>query len=689
MEEYVVEAGDSLWKIAKQHGTTVGELAHLNHLKGKQLHALKIGQRLRLPGTGAETPDSHLMLKFRGLDFKQFTPKKVKVEHDGQTVEHDMKAHPSLPLTVLDHAKGLKVWIEDIDKKMVKVLDEARLPLGKWNVAIDSRKVQIAGNLLLQKGKPATTTEGVKKAVTQTAQTAQTNGGGTAQEQTRTEQGAPVHALATIYTSENLRLLPGNEQYRAYVIAAAKKHGLTPQSLAALIDAEAAKKLDGTWLEKSNEKSPTKAQGLAQFFEAGWTDVFNSPDSLLHSDCAGLAPASRLSKRLEAKYAIDGAATYAKLNLKNFAKQSNYAVDALPAEDKAKLAYLLHHEGLTGAKRLFGLEPGLDNESATARLLGQIGKDEEKLGRLIAQYDGDAVAAYKGWLFDYTDKIIKVSNFLVQDAQKFATAPRTMADIASALSKSAVPPPPKPRPQAASKPASKPPAPAKPAAPAAGKPAAPAAGKSAGAAPAKQTTAPATNAADKSSQNASTSQPAPVSNKDAVWYDPLATCTLRTAHLASKKAATFGKTRNGGKRNHQGIDLVAVPGTPIYAVANGTVHMAKGVDYGNTLVLEVGINDLPAAQAALFKKVNPGRTTIGFFYAHLQEYAFADTTKPVHVEAGQVLGKTGSTGNAKGMDTVAAGAHLHFEARQNALLRCAGLANRVDPLPFIQNCTNP
>jgi murein DD-endopeptidase MepM/ murein hydrolase activator NlpD len=167
------------------------------------------------------------------------------------------------------------------------------------------------------------------------------------------------------------------------------------------------------------------------------------------------------------------------------------------------------------------------------------------------------------------------------------------------------------------------------------------------------------------------------------------TADLRTAHLSSKKAETFGKTRNGGKRNHQGIDLIAVPGTPIFAVASGTVYRAKGVDYGKTLLLEVGINDLPPAQAAHFRAVNPGRKTIGFFYAHLNEYAFADTTKPVHVMAGEVLGKTGSTGNAKGMDTVAAGAHLHFEARQNALLRCAGLTNRVDPLPFIENCTNP
>jgi murein DD-endopeptidase MepM/ murein hydrolase activator NlpD len=680
MKEYIVKSGDSLWKIANRNGTTVAILAHLNHLKGKQLHSLKIGQHLRLPGDDVTTPDSFLTLKFRGLDFAEFTPKKVKVECDGKSTEHDMTLLKSLAVTVSDHAQGLKVWIEDIDKKMVQVMDEARLPFGKWDVAIDSRKVQIAGNLLLKKGKAESTTEDVKKTVTQNAQA---GSGQTAQEQIRTEQGTPVHALATIYTSENLRLLPGNEQFRALVIAAAKKHDLTPQSLAALIDAEAAKKLDGTWLENSNASNPSAAQGLAQFFEAGWTDVFNSSDSLLNKDCANLAPSARLSKRLEAKYAIDGAATYAKLNLKNFAKQSGYPVDALSAEDKAKLAYLLHHEGLTGAKRLFGLEKGLDDQSARSRLAGQLGKkNTEKLESIIAQYDGDAVAAYKGWLFDYTDKKINVSNYLVQDAQKFAAAPRTMSAIASGLSSAPAVPPPKPKPAAPPKPKPKPATPSAPAV----KPA------SSQQHPATAPATPVTGSAAANSQSqASAASPsgAQSENNEAAWFDPLSTCTLRTAHLASKKAATFGKTRNGGKRNHQGIDLVAVPGTPIFAVASGTVYMAKGVDYGKTLLLEVGINDLPPAQAAHFRAVNPGRKTIGFFYAHLNEYAFTDTTKPVHVMAGEVLGKTGSTGNAKGMDTVAAGAHLHFEARQNALLRCAGLTNRVDPLPFIQNCTNP
>lgn len=668
MAEYIVKTGDSLWKIAKRQGTTVDILVHLNHLKGKQVHDLKVGQRLRLPDQNTKTPDSLLTLQFRSLDFKQFTPKNVKVEHDGDTSVHELGSLTSLALTVRDHAMGLKVWLEDIDKKMVQVLDETTLPLGNWNVAIDSRKLKIAGNLLPEKGKPQATTADVKKSLTQHAQA---TSGTTAQEQTRTEQGEPVHALATIYTSENLRLLPGNEQYRALLIEAAKKHGQTPQSLSAMLNAEAALQKDGTWIERSNEDSPNDAQGLAQFFPAGWSGVFGEPDSLLHKECANLAPQARLAKRLEARYAIDGAATYAALNLKNFTKSTHFAVDALSSEEKAKLAYLLHHEGLTGAKRLFGIGEQLDEQETTKRLTGQLGKkNPEKIAQLINQYNGDPVAAYKGWLFNYIDKKINVASFLVKDAQKFANPPRTMAAIAAGLTGGAVVPPPKPQSQAnpTAKPVSSPPA------------------ASPKESPAKVPAAPQPDA--NAAQTTAVVPPTTSGNDDAVWFDPLARCELRTKHLASKKAATFGMTRNNGTRAHQGIDLVAIPGTPIYAVAAGDVHMSHGGDYGNTLVLRVGINDLPEPQAAYFKKINPNKNTIGFFYAHLQEFAFPDPSKIVRVNAGDVLGKTGSTGNAHGMVTVELGAHLHFEARQSALDRCTGLTNRVDPLPFIQNCEN-
>lgn len=172
------------------------------------------------------------------------------------------------------------------------------------------------------------------------------------------------------------------------------------------------------------------------------------------------------------------------------------------------------------------------------------------------------------------------------------------------------------------------------------------------------------------------------------WPDPLDVCTLRTANLASVRSAKFGMTRNGGKRAHQGIDLVAAPDTPMYAVADGTVYLAKAprasYGYGHTLVLVVNVDDLPEPQASTFRRVNPSNKTIGFFYAHLSEFS----VKGGLVNAGQVIAKSGCSGNAAKMTTITTGAYLHFEVRQKARLKSAGLTDRVDPLLFLSNCSN-
>jgi len=52
------------------------------------------------------------------------------------------------------------------------------------------------------------------------------------------------------------------------------------------------------------------------------------------------------------------------------------------------------------------------------------------------------------------------------------------------------------------------------------------------------------------------------------------------------------------------------------------------------------------------------------------------------VDVGEVIGKSGATGNANKMTTIANGAHLHFEARSAPLLGI-GLTGRIDPIPFI------
>lgn len=658
MTTYEVKEKDTLWKISRHFGTTVEEIAAVNNLKGRQLHYIRIGQILTIPDGASGVPESLLKIDFRGLDFSNITPKKIKLAYDSIEVERalDDTTFP-LELSINDHALGLQVWIETPDKQSEKVCHVDTLPLGTWKLFLDSRMIKGDGALQPKKGPTTQTKEEVKKAVTHNAQLA---GGKTQQQQTRTEAGEPTHGLATVYTGRNLRLSAGNERYRQLIIVSADKYGLTPQSLAALIDAEA-KKVDGVWQEKSNQEDPTLAQGLAQFFEAAWIAVYQDKKSLLYQDCARLNSAARLAKRLEAKYAIDGAASYASTNLEIFEKNTNYRVGALPPEDKAKLAYLLHHEGLTGALRLFGKKPQLSDEDLVNRLRKQLGKKNARaLNNLLERYDNDPSAAYKGWLFAYIDAKICVDHFIIDDAKKFARPPRAMAAIAKDLTANFIVP--KPKAPARAKPVPPPVTPLRPV-----------------------VTAPDKNASPQQNEKSTTS----TIDTSSRWHDPLDVCTLRTAGLVSKRGAMFGWTRSGGKKNHQGIDLVANPGTPIYAVADGVVYSKPSTSasyaYGNTLVLEVGIDDLPPAQAAECRRVHPYGRTIGFFYAHLNE--LPDERKKV-VKCGDIIGKSGSTGNANKMTTISLGAHLHFEVRLEARTLAPGLQNRVDPLPFIAKCTN-
>lgn len=171
------------------------------------------------------------------------------------------------------------------------------------------------------------------------------------------------------------------------------------------------------------------------------------------------------------------------------------------------------------------------------------------------------------------------------------------------------------------------------------------------------------------------------------WANPLRTCTLRTAGLGPT-GARFGMVRNGGTRPHQGIDLAAIPGTPIYAVANGKIESINSVGlYGNTIVLRVDILDLPIEKQRLAEAAFPNQDYIRFFYTHLNRI---DVSPGDKIYPGMLIGLTGATGNASDMTTIATGAHLHFEFRTGAANTAfgLGLANRSDPLVFIEALTN-
>ena len=151
---------------------------------------------------------------------------------------------------------------------------------------------------------------------------------------------------------------------------------------------------------------------------------------------------------------------------------------------------------------------------------------------------------------------------------------------------------------------------------------------------------------------------------------PLRRMKLRTKELESELGASFGKVRSWNATTHhyakfhQGWDLEADPGTPVYAVGDGEItHAGFHPQFGQNIVLQFS----KSGQARV-SPVDP----LWAFYAHL---SLILVTEGQLVVAGEVIGETGYTGNAS-----ASAPHLHFEIR-NTSQPSPGLggAGRIDP----------
>ncbi|MGI9645031.1 MAG: M23 family metallopeptidase [Ilumatobacteraceae bacterium] len=114
---------------------------------------------------------------------------------------------------------------------------------------------------------------------------------------------------------------------------------------------------------------------------------------------------------------------------------------------------------------------------------------------------------------------------------------------------------------------------------------------------------------------------------------------------------SYGWARSGGRR-HKGVDMVAGRGTPIVAVADGEATFKSSRLGGRSVWLYT----------------DDGAK---FFYAHLEGWEGESRT----VEAGEVIGYLGSSGNA-------GGPHLHFETHYGG--------STANPYPAVlEACTRP
>jgi len=116
-------------------------------------------------------------------------------------------------------------------------------------------------------------------------------------------------------------------------------------------------------------------------------------------------------------------------------------------------------------------------------------------------------------------------------------------------------------------------------------------------------------------------------------------------------ASTFGAPR-GRDRTHAGIDIFAARGTAVRSTTRGLVVSVRDGGLGGRQVWVLG----PAHQR--------------HYYAHLQDWAPRLATGRV-VDAGDLLGTVGDTGNARGTPP-----HLHYGIY--------GSDGAHDPLPLLR-----
>jgi murein DD-endopeptidase MepM/ murein hydrolase activator NlpD len=114
---------------------------------------------------------------------------------------------------------------------------------------------------------------------------------------------------------------------------------------------------------------------------------------------------------------------------------------------------------------------------------------------------------------------------------------------------------------------------------------------------------------------------------------------------------TWGAPRSGG-RTHKGTDIFTARNTPLVACVSGTI---------------TSTNPTSSGLGGVTIHLKKGNTT--YYYAHLSSVK-SGIHAGMRVDAGQVIGYAGNTGNASG-----GAVHLHFEIRPN------GVA--INPYPIL------
>ncbi|HEL4236469.1 TPA: M23 family metallopeptidase [Stenotrophomonas maltophilia] len=133
---------------------------------------------------------------------------------------------------------------------------------------------------------------------------------------------------------------------------------------------------------------------------------------------------------------------------------------------------------------------------------------------------------------------------------------------------------------------------------------------------------------------------------------------------ASQLRDTFTDARSEG-RVHDAIDIMADAGTPVLAVADGTVEKLFNSERGGLTIYQFEPS---------------GRWC--YYYAHLQRYADGLAEKQV-IKRGEVIGYVGSTGNAS-----AEAPHLHFEVHVLGPEKQWWKGESINPYPLLESAAS-
>lgn len=283
--------------------------------------------------------------------------------------------------------------------------------------------------------------------------------------------GQPVAAIVgpEADNKDNLRL-GRNNVYRQQILDASKRLGLIPQALCALMDCEAGKVTervallnpDGTPVKDKKGRPVFKkvtelwnanagnassgAAGLTQFLSSTWLAHVLIPGRYIHqksvangwvkqvADSKGkktwmfvLADGSTTSEpyakrmsdanvkkclamRMDPAWSINAAADYGCANLKVL-EGAKFKLNGLNDMDRAKLMYLMHHEG-EGAGPKFVANKLAPTDADKKKLkkkfaqqLAHLPKSDgtAEMQKLVDLADGDVEAAYREWLAGYID----------------------------------------------------------------------------------------------------------------------------------------------------------------------------------------------------------------------------------------------------------------------------------------------